>query len=456
MGNLVAFGEIHGSAEHLAAGDDGDFVERIGVIAVDADEGMAGFVARGHLFVFLGHGPPRAFFAEHDFVARFFEVLPVNGFLTATCCGERGFVDEVLEVGPAETGSATGELFEVDGVVGSDLFDVDLDDLFAADEVGQFDMDLAVEAAGAQEGFVQHVRSVGGGDDDDAAVHLETVHFDKEGVEGLFAFVVATAHAAETGAPDGVDFIDEDDAWGVAFGLFEHVADAAGADADEHLDEIGTADGEEGNVGFTGDGACEEGFSCSRRADEQDAVGDATAEFVETAWVAQVFDDFDDLFARLVNAGNIFEGYAFEVLGQPRTALAELHGAAAGIFHLSREEEVEDEQEQDDGGKHHDDAAEELALLGHIPFVGRDVFADEAHGAVFVILGKFSDEGHWLFAGVFAHFPTGDSFGGAGLGEDFDLCDSPFAQCLFEFTGLQGGGRLGIVRHHVEDDRDSR
>ena len=40
-------------------------------------------------------------------------------------------------------------------------------------------------------------------------------------------------------ATDRVDFVDEDDARRVLLGLVEHVAHAAGADTDEHLDEIG-------------------------------------------------------------------------------------------------------------------------------------------------------------------------------------------------------------------------
>src|ERR1035437_1144604 len=51
---------------------------------------------------------------------------------------------------------------------------------------------------------------------------------------------------------DGVNLVDEDDAWRVPLGLIEQVADAARADANEHLDELGTGDGEEGNARFTG------------------------------------------------------------------------------------------------------------------------------------------------------------------------------------------------------------
>ena len=59
-------------------------------------------------------------------------------------------------------------------------------------------------------------------------------------------------------AADRVDLVDEDDARRRLLGLVEHVADAARADADEHLDEVRAGDGEEGNARLTRDGAGEQ------------------------------------------------------------------------------------------------------------------------------------------------------------------------------------------------------
>jgi hypothetical protein len=49
---------------------------------------------------------------------------------------------------------------------------------------------------------------------------------------------VAAAEAGATMSPDSVDLVDEDDAGGVLLALLEEVAHTAGADADEHLDEV--------------------------------------------------------------------------------------------------------------------------------------------------------------------------------------------------------------------------
>ncbi len=74
--------------------------------------------------------------------------------------------------------------------------------------------------------------------------------------------------AAETGSSvptDRVDLVDEDDAGRVLLALLEEVADAACADADEHLDEVRAGDAEERNARFTRDRTREEGLTGARR-----------------------------------------------------------------------------------------------------------------------------------------------------------------------------------------------
>src|SRR5678815_3332137 len=111
-------------------------------------------------------------------------------------------------------------------------------------------------------------------------------------------------------AADGVDFVDEDDARGRLLGLVEHVADAAGADADEHLDEVRAGDGEEGNARLTRNGAGKKRLAGARRADQQRALRDLAAEASEATRVLEEFDDLLKLFAGLVDAGDVCEGHS--------------------------------------------------------------------------------------------------------------------------------------------------
>ena len=113
------------------------------------------------------------------------------------------------------------------------------------------------------------------------AVRLEAVHLDQQLVQRLLALVVAAAEARAALAADRVDFVDEHDAGRVLLRLLEHVAHARRADADEHLDEIGTGNREERHLGLAGDGPRQQRLAGAGIADHQHAARNAPAELLE-------------------------------------------------------------------------------------------------------------------------------------------------------------------------------
>ena len=225
---------------------------------------------------------------------------------------------------------------------------VHVEDLLAADAVGPVDDDLAVEAPGAKQGRVEDVGPVGGGDEDHVVLHLEAVHLDQELVQRLLALVVAAAHAGAAVAADGVDLVHEDDAGRVLLGLLEQVADAARADADEHLDEVGARDREERHAGLAGDRPGEERLTGARRAEEEDALRDARAERLELLRVLEELLDLLELFDGLVDAGHVLERDLGRVDGHALgAALAEAHHLGAAALHLVHQQDPDHEEEQE-------------------------------------------------------------------------------------------------------------
>ncbi len=224
---------------------------------------------------------------------------------------------------------------------------MDLQNLFAAQHVGVGHHDLAVETAGTQQRGVEHVGAVGGRDQNHAFVGLEAVHFDQQLVERLFAFVVAAAETGAAMAAHGVDFVDEDDAGRVFLALFEHVAHAAGADADEHFDEIGAGNGEERHVCLAGDRAGQQRLTSAGRADQQHALRYFTAEALKLLRVAQELDDLFQFLFRFLDAGDVVERHPSGALGQqPGFGFAEAHRLAAAALHLAHEENPDADQQQ--------------------------------------------------------------------------------------------------------------
>ena len=145
-------------------------------------------------------------------------------------------------------------------------------------DVRLVDQHLAVEPSRAQQRRVEHFGAVRRGHDDDALARIEAVHLGEELIQGLLAFFVAAHRALRANLPEGVELVDEDDAGGLGLGLLEEVADARGAHADEHLDELRAAEAEERHVRLAGDGPGQQRLARARRADEEHALRDSPAE----------------------------------------------------------------------------------------------------------------------------------------------------------------------------------
>ena len=239
---------------------------------------------------------------------------------------------------------------------------VDLEDRAAAADVRPVEHHVAVEAARAEQRGVEDVGPVGGRDHDHVLVGLESVHLDEELVEGLLALVVTTAEAGATLASDRVDLVHEDDARRVLLGLVEEVADAARADADEHLDELRAADAEERNARLAGDRLAEQRLAGARRADEQHALGDARADRDELVRVLEELDDLVELLLRLVDTRDVDERDRRLVTGE-QTGAAAAEGQRLVVAALGLAEDPQQDQrhqpEENQVGK--DDAQQEVA-----------------------------------------------------------------------------------------------
>ncbi len=102
-----------------------------------------------------------------------------------------GLVDQVGEIGAGEAGRQRGDLVEIDAVREADLGDVDLEDLQPPRAVRPVDQHLAVETPGPEQGRIEHLRAIGGADQDHPARRIEAVEFGEQLIERLLLLVVA-------------------------------------------------------------------------------------------------------------------------------------------------------------------------------------------------------------------------------------------------------------------------
>lgn len=95
-------------------------------------------------------------------------------------------------------------------------------------------------------------------------------------------------------------------------GLLEKVAHARSAHAHEHLHEIRAGNRQERHIGLSRHRLRQQGFTRSRRAYQQRALGNfRTDGFVFVGFLEEI-DDLHDLDLCLLQSGNVLESHLFE------------------------------------------------------------------------------------------------------------------------------------------------
>jgi hypothetical protein len=162
--------------------------------------------------------------------------------------------------------------------------------------------------------------------------------------------------------------------------LLEHVAHARGAHADEHLDEIGAGDREEGHLCLARDRLREQRLARSGIAHHQHAARDAPAQLLELRRVAEELDKLRDLFLGFLAARDVRErDGVVRLVEHTGAALAERERPAPpAALHLAHEEDPHPDQEQHREPRHEDVHEERRLLLG-LRFDDHPVLEEIAH-----------------------------------------------------------------------------
>jgi len=170
IGVLVGLRKLHRKAEGHAAGNDRDLVHRIGARGHRGDQCVARLVIRGILLFLVGQDHGLALDAHEHLVFGHFEIGHGDEFAILTGGPESGFIDQVCQIGSGESRSAARDDGKFDIIGKRHLAGVDAQDLLAAFHVGTGNHHATVEASGPKQGGIEHVRTVGGSDQDDPFV----------------------------------------------------------------------------------------------------------------------------------------------------------------------------------------------------------------------------------------------------------------------------------------------
>ena len=232
----------HGVAERATTRQDRHFRDWVGIAQRCGAECVTTLVVGGNSLVMVIHHAGALLRAGNHAIDCFVNRTIVDQVRVRARCQQGCFVQNVSQVSAGETRGALRDLTQIN-VVGHGLAtSVDLQDGFAALQVGSFNSDLTVKTTRAKKSRIQNVRAVRCSDHDDVRTLVEAVHFNQQLVQSLFTFVVATANAGATVATNCVDFVDEDDRGSRLLGALEQVANTRGTDADVEFHELRTGD----------------------------------------------------------------------------------------------------------------------------------------------------------------------------------------------------------------------
>eukprot|EP00982_Pelagococcus_subviridis_P006052 29952-Pelagococcus_subviridis.AAC.16 len=220
--------------------------------------------------------------------------------------GQTRGVHHVRDDRPGEPVHLRGEIDEVDVVVQRLIPDVYFQNLQPSLSRRRLHRDLSIEPSSAHQRLVQNVHPVRRRDAHHPGIAAEAVELDEELVQRLIPLVVpGPARAART--TDGVELVDENYGRRLLLRLREQVADARGADADEHLDKLRRGQREERRAGLARDRAREERLPAPGRARQHDAFRDLRARLFELFRHPEKVDNLRQLDLRVADARDVAE-----------------------------------------------------------------------------------------------------------------------------------------------------
>jgi hypothetical protein len=272
-------------------------------------------------------------------IDRLVEVLHHHRLTVAPRREQRRFVDEIGEIGAGKARGSGRDLAQFHGGVQLDVAHVNLQDFSRPLTSGLSTSTCRSNRPGRISAESSTSGRLGRRHDDDRLARVEAVHLREQLIECLLAFFVAAHRALHTRLAERIELVDEDDARGLGLGLGEQIADARRADADEHLDELRSAQAEEGHLGLAGNRASQQRLAGARRADRAARPSGSFRQVRELARGLQELDDSRSSCAASSTPATSAKRRLDVVLRVDlRLAARERHHAAFGAAEPPREE----------------------------------------------------------------------------------------------------------------------
>ena len=237
-----------------------------------------------HLFPVI-HCHRLALGTHQNFVFCFVKIFQRYLAFVLTGSQQSGFVNQIGQIGPRETGRAAGHRGQINVFCQRNFFDVNLQNFFPPLNIRIGNRHLTVKTPRTQQSRIQNIGTVGRRNQNYALIIVKAVHLHQQLVQRLFALVIAAAQTGTAMAADRVNFIDKQQTGRIFFGLGKHIPHPRSTDTDKHLNKIRTGNRKKRNVSLTGHRFGQQGFTRTRRADHQHALRNTSAQPLKFAGI---------------------------------------------------------------------------------------------------------------------------------------------------------------------------
>src|SRR4051812_24584736 len=116
------------------------------------------------------------------------------------------------------------ELLEIDIFIQGHLGGMEGEDLALGDLIGVLEEDLTIDTTGTDEGGVESIDFVGSHDNLDISTIIETIQLIEEFQHSSLDFSLSTRCRLVTFRTNSIDFINEDNGWGILSGNLNRLA----------------------------------------------------------------------------------------------------------------------------------------------------------------------------------------------------------------------------------------
>ena len=337
-GNLSLLREIPGCSECLTTRHDRNLDEWIGILTEPGDGCMACLMECDASFLIGSHHLGLLLESAYDSIYGIKEILLAYRLLVVAGSDEGSLVTYICNISTREARGLASQEIHVHSFIYLDRLEVNQEDCLTLVQAWEIYVDFSVKTACAEQGAVEHIYTVGSCQNDDTTIGTETVHLCKQGVECVLSLVVsAHCRVLAAGTAHSIDLIDEDDARSLFLCLAEEVAYARCTHADEHLNKVRTAHGEEWYASFASYSLCQESLTGSWRTNEQCALRNLTTQIGIFLRILKEFHDFLYFLLGTFLSGNILEGdsQGISLLVHLCLALTYIEDAAAHVAHTA-------------------------------------------------------------------------------------------------------------------------